>query len=274
MKFLCLHGMGTNSQILESQFEAIRARLPPVWDFEFLDGENSTKPFADIGDAYPGPYLCYYADPTPAAVQSAVDTVLDVINTEGPYDAVLGFSNGAALAATVLAAAAERNPRDSPPFRAAVFFCSITPYRLDSGPLHLTFEGDTVVSASRGDVPAQKDEPYDLQKDPEAAGIVAELQGRKDIGWEVQPHWSKDFLLGYYPPLHGQRIHIPTVHVIGDEDRSYKEQGKRLVELCNPRAQCVISHPGGHQFPRDAPTIAKVARAIEDMVNRAGLQVA
>lgn len=38
MKFLCLHGMGTNSRILESQIAGICARLEGH-DFVFVDGQ-------------------------------------------------------------------------------------------------------------------------------------------------------------------------------------------------------------------------------------------
>jgi hypothetical protein len=44
MRFLCLHGHGTNSAILEAQLEPIRAHLPAHWEFEFLDGEMEVPP--------------------------------------------------------------------------------------------------------------------------------------------------------------------------------------------------------------------------------------
>ncbi|KAK4452025.1 serine hydrolase FSH [Podospora aff. communis PSN243] len=276
MRFLCLHGMGTNPEILEAQLDPMRSRLPPTWEFEFLEGEVSTSPFPDIGEAYPGPYLCYYRYPTQEAVQSAVDTVLDVAQSDGPFDAVLGFSNGAALTATALATAASRNPSEPPPFRAAIFFSCITPYRLNSGPVTLTLEGDTIVSATRQDAPLSP--PYDLHADPEASGLISELQGRKEIKWsENEPERATyEVLLGYYPPLHATRddgkslIDIPTVHVIGEQDRNYGESSRRLVELCNPRLRTVITHAGGHHFPREKSVVGKVARAVEEAMEKAG----
>lgn len=44
MRILCLHGLGTNSQILESQITTLRSRLPSEWEFEFLDGEVEAQP--------------------------------------------------------------------------------------------------------------------------------------------------------------------------------------------------------------------------------------
>lgn len=48
MRLLCLHGHGTNSQILEAQLEPLRSRLPGHWEFEFLDGEMNAPPPAGI----------------------------------------------------------------------------------------------------------------------------------------------------------------------------------------------------------------------------------
>lgn len=44
MRFLCLHGHGTNSQILKAQLDPLLARLPSDWEFEFLDGEMNAEP--------------------------------------------------------------------------------------------------------------------------------------------------------------------------------------------------------------------------------------
>lgn len=44
MRFLCLHGHGTNSAILEAQLDPIRGQLPSNWEFEFLDGEMDATP--------------------------------------------------------------------------------------------------------------------------------------------------------------------------------------------------------------------------------------
>jgi hypothetical protein len=44
MRFLCLHGYGTNSAILEATFAPIRAQLPADWEFEYLDGMVEVPP--------------------------------------------------------------------------------------------------------------------------------------------------------------------------------------------------------------------------------------
>ena len=60
MRFLCLHGHGTNSQILEAQLEPLRASLPSDWEFLFLDGEVETIPAP--GRLFPRSCLSTYDD--------------------------------------------------------------------------------------------------------------------------------------------------------------------------------------------------------------------
>lgn len=44
MRILCLHGYGTNGNILSTQLAPIRSQLPEAWEFIFLDGEEVTLP--------------------------------------------------------------------------------------------------------------------------------------------------------------------------------------------------------------------------------------
>lgn len=225
--------------------------------------------------AYPGPYLCYYDAPTPEAVQAAVDLVFEVVEEDGPYDAVLGFSYGASLAVTVLATAVEKFPNKPPPFKAGIFFNTITPYRLGSGPLCITHDMSipgkgAVVSAYRSDYTAAQNEKYDIWNDPEADSIVQELEERqKEKRGSTGEKGSGEFLLGYYAPIHGVRVRVPTLHVYGENDLSFCKQSKRLVDLCDPApGRKVITHSGGHHFPKDAASIAKVVNGIEWVIER------
>ncbi|KAM7200714.1 Serine hydrolase FSH [Naviculisporaceae sp. PSN 640] len=274
MRILCLHGLGTNAEIMESQIHPIRSKLPADWDFVFLDGEQEAKPFLDVGKSYPGPYLCYYDAPTPEAVQAAVDLVLDVVEEDGPFDAVLGFSYGASLAITVLATAAERSPSKPPPFKSGIFFNTITPYRLGSGPLCIAHDMNipgkgSIVSAYRNDYTAAQNEKYDIWNDPEADSIVQELEERKkEMRGSTAQSGSNEFLLGYYAPIHGISVRVPTLHVYGEND-SFCEQSKRVVDLCDPTVgRKVVVHGGGHHYPRDAASIAKAVNGIEWVIER------
>ncbi|KAI0972149.1 serine hydrolase-domain-containing protein [Xylaria arbuscula] len=78
-KFLCLHGIGTNSEIFQTQLGAL----------------------------------------------AAVDDLADYVTENGPYDAVIGFSLGAALIATLLLHTGKDNAIQQ--IRSAVFICGTLP---------------------------------------------------------------------------------------------------------------------------------------------------
>lgn len=175
----------------------------------------------------------------------------------------------------MLATAAEKFPNKPPPFKAGIFFNTITPYRLGSGPLCITYDMSipdkgSVISAHRNDYTAAQNAKYDIWTDPEADSIVQELEERKkEMRGSTAQNGSNEFLLGYYAPVHGIRIRVPTLHVYGENDVSFCEQSKRVVGLCDPTpGRKVIVHGGGHHYPRDATTIAKVVNGIEWVVER------
>lgn len=73
----------------------------------------------------PGETLAYYDQNSAASVLAAIDDLSDWIAQNGPFDGVMGFSQGASLASMVLARAGHTNP---PPFAFAVFICAGLPY--------------------------------------------------------------------------------------------------------------------------------------------------
>ena len=85
---------------------------------------------------YEGPYYCYYNWPRrlnpedDKSVQEAYEILYEIIEQDGPFDGILGFSHGAALAFGFLAQHAKRRPHD-PLFRCAIFVCALPPFRMD-----------------------------------------------------------------------------------------------------------------------------------------------
>lgn len=69
--------------------------------------------------------LAYYDDTSPRSVLEAIDDLSEWVAENGPFDGVMGFSQGASLAAMVLARARFANP---PPFMFAVFICAVLPF--------------------------------------------------------------------------------------------------------------------------------------------------
>lgn len=66
--------------------------LPAGWVFEFVDGEQECLPADGVEEIYPAPYFCYYDVPTFENVQAAHALIHEILEEEGPFDAVMGFS--------------------------------------------------------------------------------------------------------------------------------------------------------------------------------------
>ncbi|KAF4440058.1 hypothetical protein F53441_12380 [Fusarium austroafricanum] len=142
MRILCLHGAGTNSEIFRIQLGSVIHNLlqdDPTLSFEFYDAEVECPPAKGIEALSEGPFYEWYSwDPQqrilPAETTTdAIDNVLDMIAEEGPFDGVVGFSQGAAIIASVLAHYSKQNPLQPQTnlFKFAMFICGSKPFTYD-----------------------------------------------------------------------------------------------------------------------------------------------
>ena len=72
--------------------EIFRSSLPKHFSYDFVDAECDCTAADGVEGIFPGPYMCYYPVPTTTNVKSAHEYVWDIINEDGPFDAVMGFS--------------------------------------------------------------------------------------------------------------------------------------------------------------------------------------
>ena len=77
------------------------------------------------------------------SLSDAYEFLYDVIEEEGPFDAILGFSQGATLAYSFLAQHAKKYPYEPPAaqFRCAVFIGALPPFRMDGSKRIIYDEG-------------------------------------------------------------------------------------------------------------------------------------
>lgn len=90
-----------------------------------------------------GPFYNHYtrgSSPGPSVLE-AFDHTKRFIAEEGPFDAVIGFSQGAALAASLLIHQSKTYPAEPSLFRAAVFICGAAPWE-SSGLEHIAPQPD------------------------------------------------------------------------------------------------------------------------------------
>lgn len=62
------------------------------YEWVFVDGPTICEAAPGIAAFYPPPYRCWYTTPTTAKIDSAQRMISSIIQREGPFDAVMGFS--------------------------------------------------------------------------------------------------------------------------------------------------------------------------------------
>jgi len=250
MRFLCLHGMGTNAQIFEAQLAQIRSQLVGQHEFIFPDGEVECEPAPGIEAFYPGPYYCFYDLPIPEKVQAAFDLIDEILEDEGPFDGVIGFSQGAALASSYILQDFKL-PVPKQPFQCAIFFNASMPFDLDSTPFTVSRDGVC---------------RYADTKEPiENFDITSTIPEATSPGYCGKFDEHTTFLRRYSLANIGHAfIKIPTTHVLGAID-GYNSQGLQLRKLCILHGQEFIEHRGGHEIPKDRNTTMKTANCIQNM---------
>jgi hypothetical protein len=69
-----------------------------------------------------GPYFRWNVELTSAEIEEAESYIHAVISDEGPFDGVMGFSQGSSLLASILLKHEIEHPKEAPPFRFAILF--------------------------------------------------------------------------------------------------------------------------------------------------------
>ncbi|KAI1276893.1 serine hydrolase FSH [Xylaria sp. FL0933] len=128
MRFLCLHGRGTNAKIFQIQTARIRQALGRDHQFIFANGNVPTPP--DAGATAISEDFYGYVGETGSEHKSLYYDLLDLVNSQGPFDGLMGFSEGGAVAAWMLIENA-KYPLIFGPLRCAIFFSAAVPFDPD-----------------------------------------------------------------------------------------------------------------------------------------------
>ncbi|KAE8368121.1 serine hydrolase FSH [Aspergillus caelatus] len=127
MRFLCLHGGGTNAKIFEIQVGGLKQKLESRgYQLAFVN-EHRTE----LQDIFDGPFYDHYprglSSPGPYLTASFAH-VYRITSKTGPFDAVIGFSQGAALASALLIHHHDKIAESESLFKVGVSICAGTPY--------------------------------------------------------------------------------------------------------------------------------------------------
>ncbi|GAP91100.1 putative serine hydrolase FSH [Rosellinia necatrix] len=171
MHFLCLHGRGTNSKVFEMQTAAIRYELGDHHTYDFVEGVVPWETDPEIKHLLPGGSDTYtYFDYTSEkSTRKAVDDFEMFLQTDGPYDGVIAFSQAASLVGTWMLRRVKRGGDLG--FKCAIFLsAALLPYdvvQLEKGCLHLvtTSEVGEAISIPTAHVWGEEDQFSSTAKD-------------------------------------------------------------------------------------------------------------
>lgn len=294
MKLLCLHGYGTNAECFKNQLLPTINALGTEPECVFVEGEMSVGKSVFTGDFDP-PYWAYYEDATSAGVAKAHQLIDEAIETDGPFDGIVGFSQGSGLAISYLLHHQMMHPNEPPKFKFGLFYC--TSFVLSPNPKYKQEEVmDILNNLTEEDLRNFHTlifNPVTQQKDLENAEFMKKLGPSqrslfKELGWtacctfhtrmqlhindkvdfidklkshEIAPELFPRF---FHPVYTSERLRIPTVHVWGRAD---SDPLKRLAilgkELCSAGNVFSVEHPGRHELPLRREDAAAAANAIE-----------
>ncbi|PWY75105.1 hypothetical protein BO70DRAFT_364175 [Aspergillus heteromorphus CBS 117.55] len=259
MRILCLHGKGTSAAIFESQTTSIRSRLSDLnIKFEFVDGIYESTPAPGVDLFYPPPFYSFWENDAIEEVLTSRNWLKNYLQTNGPYDALMMFSQGCALGSTAALMDLFEEPDRPLPFKAAIFICAGVPIHImekvgyEIAPQ--VWEKDIV---TRKALAAQADASAILSQGAArwgAGNVYSEPEA--DVRAEIKP---SDVL-----------INIPTVHIYGGKDPR-SSAGIQLSQACDPAKRRMYNHGGGHEIPRTATVTSDIAALVRWALREGGV---
>ncbi|KAE8148525.1 serine hydrolase FSH [Aspergillus avenaceus] len=235
-RILCLHGGGTNSVIFRAQCRVLITQLKQHFRLVFADAPFPSQPGPDVVSVYKdfGPFRRWLRsgpehpvlshDEAVAEIDRCLGEAMDADEGYGEWVGVLGFSQGAKVAASLLFRQQVRTARLGK-------HASATEFRFG------------VLMAGRG--PLVSFEPELLMND---ALVTAE---------EI------DLLRAPSPQCLARKEHIlrfPTIHVHGMLDPGIERHRQLLRTYCCPNASRLMQWEGNHRVPIKTKDVSALVR--------------
>ncbi|KAK3446492.1 hypothetical protein EUGRSUZ_A02175 [Eucalyptus grandis] len=220
MKILCLHGFRTSGSFLKKQISKWDPSIFAHFDMDFPDGLFPAGGKSDIEGIFPPPYFEWFQfekDFTEYTnLEECVKYLCEYIMSKGPFDGLLGFSQGATLSALLLGYQAQASRIAS--FIFIVLLCNIfsREVMVDMADIYFWKQGKVL-------------------KDHPPLKFFISISGSKFRTPDICDVAYKD------------PIKAKSVHFIGDKDWLKLPSQDLATAFDNP---LIIRHPQGHTVPR------------------------
>ncbi|KAF7595010.1 hypothetical protein BBP40_007611 [Aspergillus hancockii] len=129
--------------------------------FVFINGRLDSEPEPEIKGILDPPFYNHYPrNIAPGEhLARAFEYTMQIIEKQGPFDGVMGFSQGAALACSLLINHAATN--DVPLFKVAIFICGAPPYESSGREFVKPVPGVYPVNIPTTNIVGKQDKIYD-----------------------------------------------------------------------------------------------------------------
>ncbi|KAL6232509.1 hypothetical protein BDW75DRAFT_247135 [Aspergillus navahoensis] len=255
-RILCLHGGGTNARIFRMQCRVLERSLHTTFRFVYAEAPFAAQPGSDVTSVYKdhGPFKawlrCTAADPNRSAqevvemINLSIATAMyddDMRGATGEWVALLGFSQGAKVAASILYAQQTLQQRLGE--------------RAVTWP-HFRF---AVLMAGRGPL---------VWLLPEMSGVPSSVpMGLVDAACPS--------MLSSEPGLPDDSIEhvlrLPTVHVHGLRDPGLSLHRRFLRSYCQPVSTSLVEWEGEHRVPNKSKDVTAVVDQIYTLARDTGV---
>lgn len=206
------------------------------------------NPAPEVEKYHPGPFLAWHRRHFTKDIEGAHEYVRAIIDEDGPYDGVIGFSQGGALAASLILTHQLRQFEHPKPFNFAIFISSVLP---------VTPSEEIGIDATGYVVGYERSYPGFF-------GLSEQELEQKVSSTAAHLFAPMDTTTGNESLL-ASKIDIPTLHILGSKDE-FHSFGRHVVDLCEQRKSHVLVHDHGHEVPRLESFIDKATGLIESVI--------
>ncbi|GCB21209.1 UPF0483 protein C25G4.2 [Aspergillus awamori] len=277
MRILCLHGYGTSADALQYQLSGLLHSADPSWEFHMLSGEIECPPAPGIETNFTPPYYCWSRSFSAPSIENAHSLITEAIEDEGPFDGILGFSQGASIIASFLLEQTANHPERPLPFRFAIFCsttipCSSDPNYCRSITGGLSLQDQQRIRSGQDDQIAQLPASIKAPFEEFAKVVKAGLSITREPVSFFLDRSIEEIPCALHPDHFPGRLSIPTLHLRGHNDLPGLSDCASLVEkFCNPRCRKTIVHTAGHDIPRSGSELRQFKAGLDWLVAQSQL---
>jgi hypothetical protein len=248
------------------QTVALRSKLPPHYTFKFIDAPFHCAPAPGTDILFESGHYAWWTHQTVNGIRGAHQFLEEYIASHGPFDMLMGFSQGCSLIGSYLLYHARETPYQPLPFQAAVFICGGMPLP--------ALENLGVAVPDRAKAINELTSKLMNKKAGALVDLAAHLDRiRPGVGlWDnVEgllhnpdrlPEESDVFGLDFTAMPPDLKIGIPTAHIFGAKDPRWPAS-LQLAHFCDDRR--LYDHRGGHDIPRSTEVSVRIAGLIEEL---------